>query len=85
MNSLGLSKRVNWLYLDTNDGLIYFEIFDIIKSGIVDWSRVTKYILFELVVIVIYSKLFFCILLEEANSVLWLLGLNYKNWRIATM
>ena len=29
--------------MDTNDGLIYFEIFDIIKSGIVDWSRVTKY------------------------------------------
>ena len=42
MNSLGLSKKVNWLYLDTNEGLIYFEIYDIIQPGIVDWSKVKK-------------------------------------------
>jgi len=42
MNSLGLSKKVYWLYEDTNDGLIYLEIFDIIQPGIVDWSKVTK-------------------------------------------
>lgn len=42
MNSLGLSQHVNWLYLDTNDGLIYIEIFDIIEPGLVDWSRVKR-------------------------------------------
>lgn len=42
MNSLGLSKKVYWLYEDTSDGLIYLEIFDIIQPGIVDWNRVTK-------------------------------------------
>jgi len=42
MNSLGLSRKVNWLYLDTNEGSIYFQIFDIIQPGIVDWSRVKK-------------------------------------------
>merc|ERR1712241_358521 len=42
MNSLGLSKKVYWLYEDTSDGLIYLEIFDIIQPGIVDWSKVTK-------------------------------------------
>ena len=44
MNSLGLSKKVNWLYLDTNEGLIYFEIYDIIQPGIVDWSKVKKWV-----------------------------------------
>ena len=52
MNSLGLSRKVNWLYLDTNEGLIYFQIFDIIQPGIVDWSRVKKWVDIIIVIIV---------------------------------
>ena len=42
MNSLGVNPYVNWLYSDLADGLIIFQLFDIIKPGIVNWSRVHK-------------------------------------------
>ena len=57
MNSLGLSKKVNWLYLDTNEGLIYFEIYDIIQPGIVDWSKVKKWV-FD----ISYNILYVCLM-----------------------
>ncbi|KFM74902.1 Plastin-2, partial [Stegodyphus mimosarum] len=42
MNSMGVSPYVNWLYSDLADGLIIFQLYDIIKPGIVDWNRVHR-------------------------------------------
>ncbi|GAB6026535.1 hypothetical protein CHUAL_012957 [Chamberlinius hualienensis] len=42
MNSLGVQPYVNYLYSDLNDGLIIFQLYDIIKPGIVNWSHVVK-------------------------------------------
>ncbi|XP_059222759.1 plastin-3 isoform X2 [Stomoxys calcitrans] len=42
MNSMGVSPHVNWLYSDLADGLVIFQLCDIIKPGIVNWNRVHK-------------------------------------------
>ncbi|CAI6376926.1 unnamed protein product [Macrosiphum euphorbiae] len=42
MNSLGVAPHVNWLYSDLADGLIIFQLYDIIKPGIVNWSKVNR-------------------------------------------
>ncbi|KAK2154859.1 hypothetical protein LSH36_255g00034 [Paralvinella palmiformis] len=42
MNSMGVSPYVNYLYSDLCDGLIIFQLYDIIKPGVVDWNRVIK-------------------------------------------
>uniref|UniRef100_A0A1B6E746 Plastin-2 n=1 Tax=Clastoptera arizonana TaxID=38151 RepID=A0A1B6E746_9HEMI len=42
MNSMGVMPYVNWLYSDLADGLIIFQLYDIIKPGIVDWNRVHR-------------------------------------------
>ena len=42
MNSMGVSPYVNRIYGDLCDGLIIFQLYDIIKPGIVDWNRVIK-------------------------------------------
>uniref|UniRef100_W8B5I0 Plastin-3 n=1 Tax=Ceratitis capitata TaxID=7213 RepID=W8B5I0_CERCA len=42
MNSMGVAPHVNWLYSDLADGLVIFQLFDIIKPGIVNWQRVHK-------------------------------------------
>ncbi|TMS39770.1 hypothetical protein L596_006250 [Steinernema carpocapsae] len=42
MNSLGVEPFVNWLYSDLSNGLIYFQIYDAIRPGIVTWKRVVK-------------------------------------------
>ncbi|KAF6216996.1 hypothetical protein GE061_001348 [Apolygus lucorum] len=42
MNSMGVAPYVNWLYSDLADGLIIFQLYDIIKPGIVNWNRVHK-------------------------------------------
>lgn len=42
MNSLGVNPYVNYLYTDLRDGLILFQLYDIIQPGIVDWKRVHK-------------------------------------------
>jgi plastin-3 len=42
MNSLGVSPYVNWLYSDLCDGLIIFQLYDIIKPGAVSWNKVHK-------------------------------------------
>lgn len=40
MNSLGVRPRVNYLYSDLYDGNIIFQLYDIIKPGIVNWDKV---------------------------------------------
>jgi len=42
MNSMGVQPYVNYLYGDLCDGVIIFQLYDIIKSGIVEWNRVKK-------------------------------------------
>ena len=42
MNSLGVSPYVNWMYSDLADGLIIFQLYDIIQPGVVTWPRVHK-------------------------------------------
>ncbi|ODM95696.1 Plastin-3 [Orchesella cincta] len=38
----GGTSHVNWLYSDLADGLVIFQLYDIIKPGIVDWHRVHR-------------------------------------------
>ena len=33
---------MNYLYSDLSDGLIIFQLYDIIQAGTVDWSRVNQ-------------------------------------------
>lgn len=40
MNSMGVKPYVNWLYSDLADGLVIFQLFEIIKPGTVNWPRV---------------------------------------------
>jgi len=42
MNSMGVSPFVNRLYSDLSSGLIIFQLYDIIKPGMVDWKKVIK-------------------------------------------
>uniref|UniRef100_A0A0N5AS86 Ca2+-binding actin-bundling protein n=1 Tax=Syphacia muris TaxID=451379 RepID=A0A0N5AS86_9BILA len=42
MNSMGVNPYVNWLYSDLANGLIIFQLYEIIHSGIVDWNKVVK-------------------------------------------
>lgn len=42
MNSMGVNPHVNRLYSDLQDGLILFQLYDIIQPGCVDWKRVCK-------------------------------------------
>jgi len=42
MNSLGVSPYVNWLYSDLADGLIIFQLYEIITPGTVEWQRVHR-------------------------------------------
>ncbi|KAA0198627.1 hypothetical protein HAZT_HAZT011434 [Hyalella azteca] len=37
---MGVNPHVNWLYSDLADGIIIFQLYDIIRPGIVDWKRV---------------------------------------------
>merc|ERR1719445_786790 len=39
MNSLGVKPRVNYLYTDLCDGIIIFQLMDIVQPGIVDWNK----------------------------------------------
>ena len=39
---MGCNPHVNRLYVDLQDGLILFQLYEIIKSGSVDWKRVKK-------------------------------------------
>lgn len=42
INSMGVTPHVNWLYSDLADGLVVFQLYDIIKPGTVDWNRVHR-------------------------------------------
>jgi plastin-3 len=42
MNSLGVSPYVNWLYSDLADGLIIFQLYEIITPGTVQWNKVHR-------------------------------------------
>ncbi|CAH1103366.1 unnamed protein product [Psylliodes chrysocephalus] len=42
INSMGVSPHVNWLYSDLADGLVVFQLYDIIKAGTVNWNRVHR-------------------------------------------
>ncbi|CEF71495.1 Fimbrin [Strongyloides ratti] len=42
MNSMGVKPFVNWLYSDLQDGLVIFQLYDIIKPGIVNWKCVVQ-------------------------------------------
>ncbi|VDM55985.1 unnamed protein product [Angiostrongylus costaricensis] len=42
MNSMGVDPFVNWLYSDLQNGLIIFQLYDIIRPGIVQWKRVVR-------------------------------------------
>ena len=42
MNSLGVNPKVNYLYTDLRDGLVLFQLYDIIQPGLVEWNRVHK-------------------------------------------
>uniref|UniRef100_A0A7E4VXM6 Plastin-3 n=1 Tax=Panagrellus redivivus TaxID=6233 RepID=A0A7E4VXM6_PANRE len=40
MNSLGVKPYVGYLYTDLQNGLVIFQLYDQIRKGVVDWSRV---------------------------------------------
>ncbi|EYC08987.1 hypothetical protein Y032_0063g3467 [Ancylostoma ceylanicum] len=42
MNSMGVNPYVNWLYSDLQNGVIIFQLYDIIRPGIVQWKRVVR-------------------------------------------
>ncbi|KAI8425670.1 hypothetical protein MSG28_011481 [Choristoneura fumiferana] len=42
MNSMGVAPHVNWLYADLTDGLVIFQLYDIIRPGIVNWKKVHR-------------------------------------------
>ena len=42
MNSLGVSPYVNWLYSDLADGLVIFQLYEIISPGSVQWTKVHR-------------------------------------------
>ncbi|OQV23557.1 Plastin-1 [Hypsibius exemplaris] len=42
MNSMGVNPYVNYLYGDLTTGVIIFQLYDIIKPGIVNWKKVVK-------------------------------------------
>jgi len=39
---MGVSPYVNRIYNDLTNGLIIFQLYDIIKPGTVDWKRVIQ-------------------------------------------
>lgn len=42
INSMGVNPHVNWLYSDLADGIVIFQLYDIIKPGIVNWNKVHR-------------------------------------------
>jgi len=42
MNSMGVSPYVNHLYNDLADGLVIFQLYDVIREGLVDWRKVHR-------------------------------------------
>lgn len=42
MNSMGVNPAVYHLYNDLTNGLVIFQLYDVIRPGVVDWSHVIK-------------------------------------------
>ena len=42
MNSLGVTPFINNLCHDLSDGYVFLQLFDMVKPGCVDWSKVNK-------------------------------------------
>ncbi|CAI2350920.1 unnamed protein product [Caenorhabditis sp. 36 PRJEB53466] len=42
MNSMGVDPHVNWLYADLQNGVVIFQLYDIIRPGMVTWKRVVR-------------------------------------------
>ncbi|PIC12058.1 hypothetical protein B9Z55_028679 [Caenorhabditis nigoni] len=42
MNSMGVDPYVNWLYGDLQNGVVIFQLYDIIWPGMVTWKRVVR-------------------------------------------
>ena len=42
MNSMGVRPFVNYIYEDLSNGLVIFQLYDIIRPGIVSWKRVNE-------------------------------------------
>uniref|UniRef100_A0A8R1DGV6 Calponin-homology (CH) domain-containing protein n=1 Tax=Caenorhabditis japonica TaxID=281687 RepID=A0A8R1DGV6_CAEJA len=42
MNSMGVDPYVNWLYGDLQNGVVIFQLYDIIRPGMVIWKRVVR-------------------------------------------
>ncbi|CAI5449040.1 unnamed protein product [Caenorhabditis angaria] len=42
MNSMGVDPFVNWLYGDLQNGVVIFQLYDIIRPGMVTWKRVVR-------------------------------------------
>ena len=42
MNSMGVDPYVNWLYNDLQNGVVIFQLYDIIRPGMINWKRVVK-------------------------------------------
>jgi len=42
MNSMGVKPKVNYLYTGLQDGLVIFQLYDIIKPSCVNWDRVVS-------------------------------------------
>ena len=40
MNSMGVSPFVNRLYSDLSNGMVIFQLYDVIQKGTVDWNKV---------------------------------------------
>ncbi len=45
MNALGVKPFVNYIYEDLSNGLVIFQLYDIIRPGIVNWKRVNDNLL----------------------------------------
>ena len=39
---MGVSPNVNWMYSELADGLVVFQLYDIIKPNIVNWNKVHR-------------------------------------------
>lgn len=42
MNSMGVNPFVQNLFLDLDDGCVLLQLFELVKSGVVDWSKVNR-------------------------------------------
>lgn len=39
---MGVNPFVNWIYEDLKNGVVIFQLYDIIRPGMVQWKRVAQ-------------------------------------------